>query len=411
MPFDLSERVLIRIIISCLLAITYLLGVKFYEDYFIKYAENRVLFIERGAIPIIQRKSNVKDLGIDDQQKRELRDKSKRKISTSSAKEWIYHKEKVHFVHPEIALRPVPNGNIEEDITVSKPGRSGIFASNHIPFGTILSVEDPIFSSLSFVNQPEPQNWWLRLSWIDRIVKDHIKRDLEFKKVWKSLPVHAEQRKRLLQMLESTDEMHHQSAVDNYVRFATHKIASHKKPWALYSVIGRLGFNLPQNAMVVIGDNDRALLISTKAIEKGEEIVTDHFGDWLNSRLFETEKFNARKVWAGDRGFDLNQKWIAFLMRLRDESLSTVQKHEMILELYPNGLIGKEADLKFHTEFALIAGCKRMKSQDCDKKTVLTRIIEAGDIFYGFDVQSWNNDLKDMEARRLDNALVPTVTS
>ena len=374
MALDSTERLLVRIIMACIVGIIYLLAVKYHGNF---------SDVQPGddSFSIAAHKTSIKDHEINSHQ---IRDNSPNARVSPSSNEWIYHRQKVHFIHPALSLESIPNH--ETAITVSAPERFGIFALDHIPFGTILSVEDPIFSA-SFVE--EPHNLGLRVSYIDRIVKEHIKQYPEFKRFWKSLPVHPLQRKRLLKMLKSINEFHPKSAMNNYVRFATHKIASHRRPRALYSVIGRLGFNLPQNAMVVIGDNDKAVLISTTSIQKGEEIVMDHFCDWLSPHFFETENIHNRRDWAGDRGFDLNEKWIAFFKRLRDDSSTTEQKNEMLLEMYPNGLVGKDANQKF----TVMTGCKGLESSDCNKKDVMTKIIGSGAIFEEFDAKYLNESV------------------
>ena len=374
MALDPTERLLVRVIMGCIVGIMYLLAVKYHGNVSVVLPERDTTSSMRDSISIVERKTSIEDHKISSHQIR---------VNSPPTNGWIYHRQKVHFVHPAISLELIPHQ--ETDESVSNSPRSGLFALDYIPFGTILSVEDPVFSS-SFVE--EPHNLALRVSYIDRIVKDHIKQYPEFKRFWKSLPVHPLQRKRLLKLLDSINEIHPKSAVNNYVRFAMHKIASHRRPRAVYSVIGRLGFNLPQNAMVVIGGNDKALLISTKAIQRGEEIVTDHFCDWLSPHFFETENIHNRREWAGERGFDLNEKWITFLKRLRDESTSLEQKNEMLLEMYPNGLVGKHPNDKF----TVMPGCKGLESRDCTKKTVMTKIIASGTIFEEFDVKYLNEN-------------------
>ena len=386
------ERLLARIIIGCIVVIVYSLCT-------VQHAEHKVLSLKNHSIPIIESKSSVKHHNINSHKTRDNLPNAK--VSASPG-HWIYHRKKVNFIHPAIGLHQSTNqrpevksqhywpkkywdDNFHSSYTVSKPvkpTRFGIFALERIPFGTILSIEDPIFSSLSFTKQPP--KLWNTVSFIDRIVKDQIKKDPEFQRVWESLPVQTVQQKPLVKMWRS--------AVNNYVRFATHKMFAHKRPWALYSVIGRLGFNLPQNAMVVIGDNDKALLISTKTIEKGEEIVTDHFGDWLNPQLLKPQNLNARKLRAGELGFDLNEKWLAWLKRLRDESLSADQKQQMLLKLYPNGLIGKDANQTFRA----ISGCTVVKWRDCYIKNLLRKIIGSGAIFDEIDAEYFNNNIKQM---------------
>ena len=376
MALDSIERLLVRIIIGCAVLITYLLGLRYYPS----------------STDLGTKDSNHSIINSD-----QIHDHAGSRQATLITNEWIYHRTKVHFVHPAITLQTVTYQNIHGSIPASELERSGLFASEHIPFGSILSVEDPVFSSSSFVAKPD--DFWA--SYIDRVVKEHFKKDPEFKRFWKSLPVHQLQKKRMIKMLKSINKLDYKSAVNNYVRFATNKISSHRRPWALYSVIGRLGFNFPQNAMVVIGKNDKALLISTKAIEKGEEIVTDHFGDWLNPQLLETDNLNARKVRAGDRGFDLNQKWIKFLKELRDDSLPTEEKNEMFLEMYPNGMLGKDATQKLR----VVDGCKRMELRDCVKKSALMKMIGSGSVFGKFDAARFNANVGEMDSDKcLDDA-------
>ena len=88
--------------------------------------------------------------------------------------------------------------------------------------------------------------------------------------------------------------------VDAIVRFSTHKFGDDTfRPWAVYSVIGRIGFGLPQNSMVVVAGKQKeykALLITTKHIKKGEEIVVDHFMDWTVPTLLDEGPLLERMV-------------------------------------------------------------------------------------------------------------------
>lgn len=160
--------------------------------------------------------------------------------------------------------------------------------------------------------------------------------------------------------------------------------------WIVYSIIGRVGFGLPENAMVVVSGKDKgykALLIATREIQKGEEIVIDHFMDWTESNVLEPDNLYERKVACNDREFDLNEKWIDIFKLFHDESLSVEQKQRILLELYPNGLTGKTPEHKFRA----LSGCRGLNSKDCTKRNGLIEAIDT-EVIFGVELHRFRNN-------------------
>ena len=150
----------------------------------------------------------------------------------------------------------------------------------------------------------------------------------------------------------------------------------------MYSIIGRVGFGLPSNAMTVVGDNDtkyRALLITTRAITKGEEIVIDHFLDWTEPGVLGEDVLSYRRSQCGDLGFELNDKWITLLRQMHDTSLPMNQRQGLLLPWYSNGLVGTDGNYKFRS----LEGCQweTIDPVDCQLKIQLTEAIKSGAIF------------------------------
>eukprot|EP01084_Bolivina_argentea_P003238 6054_1 len=304
--------------------------------------------------------------------------------SNSSSKQLnyynYYHTQKTKFIHSSIALEYIDDDK-----------RYGLIANTKIPFGTVLSVELPMITipKKSYDLKDEMVNIEKMIYVIHGIVNKHRKKDPEFKHIWDNEFIENPQifskMMNTLSKYSKSKSFPDENAIHDWVKYNTYWYGgiNSYNPLAIYSILGRINWGLPQNAAVIFGgakDRFICILIATKSIESGEEIVLDYFLNLHKKQAFTYMSMQAREFRGPEFGFDSkwNEEMRKVTMDLTSDETSNKDKKRIIMErLYSNGIIGKESS----NIFKIVDGCLFLSDEDCRKKADMKRDIVSGDIF------------------------------
>ena len=148
-----------------------------------------------------------------------------------------------------------------------------------------------------------------------------------------------------------------------------------REPSAVYPILSKINFGLPQNVMVISGDeahHDISILMATKDIAAGEELVMDFTMDW-------SKPTSISFALAAKRGFTVklsdHENWPSLTGNHR--KLSDTEYVKVMLALYSNGLVGKQRDEPLES----LPGCRLLKAQECKRKNEVLAMVDSGDIW------------------------------
>ena len=178
--------------------------------------------------------------------------------------------------------------------------------------------------------------------------------------------------------------------------------ATKRKPDAVYPILNQIRFGLPQNVMVVSGDADHgfvSIMMATKDIAAGEEIVMDYYCDW------ET-KGSLSLLLMIRLGFSIQLKggnW----PQTHTRKLTRNGKRKIFMGMYSNGLAGRESGELINS----LSGCRGLTDANCQRKHDVENFVDSGDIWKmvsgEMDPPSWAGEIKDPRVSRLTASETP----
>ena len=178
-----------------------------------------------------------------------------------------------------------------------------------------------------------------------------------------------------------------------------------RKPDAVYPILSKIRFGLPQNVMVVSGDADHhfvSIMIATKDIAAGEEIVMDYLFDW-NSESPLSFKLMVKQ------GFSIKLSKHRSWPQTGKEILPQREQERVFMGLYSNGLVGRESGNERITSHP---GCRGIKAANCKRKQQIEAFVNSGDIWKmvrgDIEPPSWAGETGDPQKSRLNASEIPS---
>ena len=175
-----------------------------------------------------------------------------------------------------------------------------------------------------------------------------------------------------------------------------HGSLNHRKPFGVYSFLGRINHGLPQNSAMVFGEDEDdfvCILIATKDISRGEEIVLDYFGNLHSNEALDSDLLDGRRFRGQEIGFDADSMLPITIVLNSDQAPIEDKKRILREQLYSNGIIGKAAEQTYR---AMDVGCFGLNDDECQRKKDMKKSIVSGHLF---DVlrgrkkaESWTGD-------------------
>ena len=309
-------------------------------------------------------------------------------------KQLITHTGCTKFLHSSLQLKYINDDK-----------KYGIIATKKIPFGSIISVEKPM---LYIEDHPD--------FYVQYVDKDRISlptmmhgvsvaisaarhMDGQFRRIWDE---ELETNQEMLAKYENTMKQNeiplsvHTSLAD-WIKFMTfwHGSMNQRKPYAIYSVLSRINHGLPQNVAMIYGDRvDEfvCILVATKNIQSGEEIVVDYFGNLYTKEALDPHTLKARRFRGMEVGFAADSMLPITLSLVSDDVTKEDKRRIIRAELYSNGIIGKQ----FGGHYKAMDGCVGLSVDECIRKRDLRKSIVSGDIFSVLrgekDAELWAGD-------------------
>ena len=343
---DRTETILVFMIVLSLLALIAVLGIQDITQSSIHIQKRKIQKSNKQSLNFFnydidyQESHQINkciDSNCDNQrniiQPNENQHKSPKNKQTSTLK---YHSKLTLFVHDSIEMRWY--GDHKGD---------GLIVNRDVKAGEILIVEYPLLKLEDTTTPAQPVSMLYKIEKKVQMLKAN---DQEFADVWNGLAINAEI---LSFYIHGEDPVNHHKAYD-IVKFITNHFGgiNWNKPLGIYSLLSKINFGLPQNIAVIFGDksdNDVCIIIATRDIERGKELVSDFFFDWFD---FQTDKaqdpdylmhLQRRKSIGTTFGFNQDdEKWMKLWKKLGSKKLSTTSKYKLATKyLYPNGIIGR----------------------------------------------------------------------
>lgn len=166
-----------------------------------------------------------------------------------------------------------------------------------------------------------------------------------------------------------------------------------RRPSAVYPILSKINFGVPQNVMVISGDtvhNDVSILMATKDIVAGEELVMDFTVDWATS----TSISHALAVKQGLK-VKLNDHETWPLKEGKQRKLTDTEYAKMMLALYSYGLVGRQPGLLLET----LPHCRFLTVHQCERKNEILALVDSGDIWKlvsgEMEPPSWTGEIRD----------------
>ena len=172
-----------------------------------------------------------------------------------------------------------------------------------------------------------------------------------------------------------------------------------RKPDAVYSILSRVSFGLPQNVMVISGDKDHqfvSIIIATKDIAAGGEIMMDFTFDWLRGRPPGVPSLSLSLMLQQGWSVKLNgrDKWPQ--KATGKGELSRDEKEQIFMGMYSNGLVGKQSGTEYLNS---LPGCRGLTDMNCKRKQEVEDFVISGDIWKmvsgEMDPPSWAGEIAD----------------
>ena len=225
----------------------------------------------------------------------------------------------------------------------------GLFVTRNIKAGEILIVEYPL---LRIKTTPDPMagNSVTVIQEIHSKAQHHAKLDPEFSEIWNGLAMNADilnQYSEPWTKFEEVDPM-----VFDIVKFSTNHFGQgfNLKPMAIYGLLSKINFGLPQNVAVIFGDEQDAnvcVIVATRDIKQGEELFSDYLFDWFSYKEeeYQSADFKRRLFRRSSIGalFGFSQKrYMKLWKALSLSRKSSEEKYKIATKwLYPNGIVGR----------------------------------------------------------------------
>ena len=280
---DKTETILVFMIVFSLLGIITLLG---YEDIIDqpKQKQKRINIPK----PHYQSFANIPEANYNQQiakctnpdcnhnQQQKSRKTSKTESNTMVPLQ--YHSKLTLFVHNAIGMKWYGD----------KKGY-GLFSTRNIKAGEILIIEYPL---LKLQSAPDSDNTMSVVYEIHSQATNKRQTDPEFSNIWDSLAMNADILMQYSDPGVKYEDTH--PMVFDVTKFSTNHFGQgfDGKPMAIYGLLSKINFGLPQNIAVIFGDkqdNFVCTILATRGIKKGEELVSDYFFDWFN---YKDEKYH-----------------------------------------------------------------------------------------------------------------------
>ena len=267
--------------------------------------------------------------------------------------------------------------------------REGIKTTQQIKFGDILAVELPFFKIVDEDLFSKLDSVLLASYYIGSGVEWMMTRNPEFKQLWDHLDTNQGEFERTREMVKSSvteqemDSPEIQLAISSFAKFTTNHLGqiAHppRKPWALYSVLSKINFGIPQNVAAIFSDKEdgyRCVLIATRDIQVGEELVIDYYLDWDDKSALDRTPVRAMK----GRGFafHLDDKAIDATKELTSKTVSKQRKAEVFRHIYPNGIKGRAPG---EPGLAALKGRGNLDETSYQRKLEIIKSVKTGDIF------------------------------
>ena len=254
------------------------------------------------------------------------------------------HSRKTKFVFPSLKLH------------CFDPNKAhGIITTTKIRFGTILAVDYPILTvaDREKFGEAVKESIAHTVAVMDKIVQDTIKEDPEFLSIWENLALNTQEFTRIKNDLRiygiDPEDKHVLASAANLGVFWTNhygQIAA-REPLAIYSVLSKINFGLPQNVAAIFGSKDQGypcVLVATRDIEINEELVMDYFLDWRQKASLDARW---RKIKSADFGYILDDAGLEVTRKLTSADVSAKDKANIMRKIYSNGIVGKKPDDKY----------------------------------------------------------------
>ena len=285
-----------------------------------------------------------------------------------------YHSERVKFIHPSIETKDYgPLKGI------------GLYSTSNIKFGEIVLTEYPLFTIPEKLDNPDSYKSWNTLR--DKI-EILSKSDERLKEIWLN-EMCADQslfQKQIIYLKEHGISIDSVPGAPDYTKYQSNKfgILRGRQPFAIYGLLSKINFGLPQNIACIFGeekDNFVVIVIATKDINKGEELVSDYFFDWMDIQSVTNDNYaNHRKWYAQQIGIKWNDRWDKIVHGLTSKSTSQQYKHMLLQSIYSHGIIGLESGK--NKIFEVMHGCQNFEgTKRCVTKRNIARSVHSRLIF------------------------------
>ena len=225
----------------------------------------------------------------------------------------------------------------------------GLVANKDINEGEIIIVEYPILKLNDDIDYKKTR---ARMHAIHQIEQQQSTYDANFAEVWKAMAMNRDIFNFFAKNIDPADYL----AVINLAKFHTNhfRALSDTKPLSVYGLLSKINFGLPQNIAVIVGDEEEdfvCTVFATKSIKKGQELVTDYFFDWFDLDINKMERKDpkyeleliAREEYGKNFGFKQSEYMQLWKLLSSDDTSIEAKSDAAVRELYPSGIVGKEA--------------------------------------------------------------------
>lgn len=172
-----------------------------------------------------------------------------------------------------------------------------------------------------------------------------------------------------------------------------HNLPRGREPSAICPILSEISFGLPQNVMVISGEEDQedvSILMATNDIAAGEELVMDFTADWSTPTAISftmavqqgfAVKLSDEDTWPSPTG--------------NHRALIDEEYVEVRLALYSNGLVGRQKEEPLES----LPGCRLLVQQQCERKNEIMALIDSGDIWKivngKMEPSLWTGEIRD----------------
>ena len=249
----------------------------------------------------------------------------------------------IEMVHPALSIK-----------CFDPVRKQGIITTQRINFGDILAIELPFFKIHDEKIYGEYQSILLQAHYIRSSVEFAMRQNPDIKELWDNLDTNQAElertREEIRVLLGDADKIMKSSkvqrAIKHYAKFITNHLGQvtrpQRKPWALYSILSKINFGLPQNVAAMFADKEdgyRCVLIATRDIEEGEELVMDYFLDWDDKTAL--DRTFLRTIKGRGFGFEMNDEVIDAMRHLHSGEVPLEIIAKTFTAIYSNGIKGR----------------------------------------------------------------------